>query len=56
MATDWENYAEHMVEVMNAAPGYRNTATDGDYIPRPEDRHSQNLKLVVIVWATAYGI
>lgn len=38
MATDWENYAEHMVEVMNVAPGYRNTATDGDYIPRPEDR------------------
>ncbi|KLV06271.1 tRNA (guanine-N7)-methyltransferase [Photobacterium aquae] len=38
MATDWENYAEHMVEVMNAAPGYRNTATDGDYIPRPDDR------------------
>ncbi|WP_064601950.1 tRNA (guanosine(46)-N7)-methyltransferase TrmB [Photobacterium sp. J15] len=38
MATDWENYAEHMVEVMNAAPGYRNTATDGDYIPRPEER------------------
>jgi tRNA (guanine-N7-)-methyltransferase len=38
MATDWENYAEHMVEVMNAAPGYKNTATDGDYIARPEDR------------------
>jgi tRNA (guanine-N7-)-methyltransferase len=38
MATDWENYAEHMVEVMNAAPGYKNTATDGDYIVRPEDR------------------
>ncbi len=38
MATDWENYAEHMVEVMNVAPGYRNTATDGDYIPRPEER------------------
>ncbi|MGR5065783.1 tRNA (guanosine(46)-N7)-methyltransferase TrmB [Photobacterium sp. DNB23_23_1] len=38
MATDWENYAEHMVEVMDAAPGYRNTATDGAYIPRPEDR------------------
>lgn len=38
MATDWENYAEHMVEVMNAAPGYTNTAVEGDYIPRPEDR------------------
>ncbi|AWK81012.1 tRNA (guanosine(46)-N7)-methyltransferase TrmB [Photobacterium damselae] len=38
MATDWENYAEHMVEVMDAAPGYSNTATDGPYIERPEDR------------------
>ena len=38
MATDWENYAEHMIEVMNVALGYRNTATDGDYIPRPEER------------------
>ncbi len=38
MATDWENYAEHMAEVMNAAPGYQNMATDGDYMPRPEHR------------------
>lgn len=38
MATDWENYAEHMVEVMNEAPGFENIATDGDYIPRPEER------------------
>lgn len=26
MATDWEQYAEHMMEVMTAAPGYRNAA------------------------------
>ncbi|WAJ70867.1 tRNA (guanosine(46)-N7)-methyltransferase TrmB [Catenovulum adriaticum] len=38
MATDWENYAEHMAEVMNAAPGYKNVASDGDYVPRPEHR------------------
>ncbi|MEZ8144422.1 tRNA (guanosine(46)-N7)-methyltransferase TrmB [Enterovibrio norvegicus FF-33] len=38
MATDWENYAEHMVEVMDVAPGYKNTATDGSYIPRPDER------------------
>lgn len=38
MATDWENYAEHMIEVMNAAPGYKNTAHEGDFIARPEDR------------------
>lgn len=38
MATDWENYAEHMVEVMDVAPGYKNIAVDGPYIPRPEER------------------
>ncbi len=38
MATDWENYAEHMIEVMNQAPGYENIAVEGDYIPRPQQR------------------
>lgn len=38
LATDWENYAEHMVEVMDNAQGYQNTATEGSYIPRPDDR------------------
>ncbi|MBD1576231.1 MULTISPECIES: tRNA (guanosine(46)-N7)-methyltransferase TrmB [Vibrio] len=38
MATDWENYAEHMVEVMNAAPGFENIASDGDFIARPDER------------------
>ena len=38
MATDWENYAEHMRDVMNAAQGYRNLSASGDYVPRPESR------------------
>ncbi|MBD3586437.1 tRNA (guanosine(46)-N7)-methyltransferase TrmB [Salinimonas sp. HHU 13199] len=38
MATDWENYAEHMAEVMNNAAGYKNTADEGDYVPRPDYR------------------
>ena len=38
MATDWEAYAEHMLDVMNAAPGYRNLAADGRYVPRPAER------------------
>ena len=38
MATDWEHYAEQMLEVMSVAPGYRNQAEDGSYIPRPEER------------------
>lgn len=38
MATDWENYAQHMIEVMNQAHGYENIAEDGDFVSRPEDR------------------
>src|SRR5699024_242846 len=38
MATDWQNYAEHMLEVMKDAEGYRNLSTTGDYVPRPSNR------------------
>lgn len=38
MATDWENYAQHMLEVMNVAAGFRNTSPSGDYVPRPDYR------------------
>lgn len=38
MATDWENYAEHMMEVMSAAPNYRNIAGEGQFTPRPDYR------------------
>lgn len=38
MATDWQAYAEHMLEVMQVAEGYKNLAADNSYIPRPEER------------------
>ncbi|MGS0673539.1 tRNA (guanosine(46)-N7)-methyltransferase TrmB [Shewanella sp. 125m-1] len=38
LATDWENYSEHMLEVMNAAPGYKNQSATGDVVERPEHR------------------
>lgn len=38
MATDWQPYAEYMLEVMNVAPGYLNQAEDGQYVPRPTER------------------
>ena len=38
MATDWEDYAQHMMEVMNAAENYRNISGEGQYTPRPEYR------------------
>lgn len=38
MATDWQDYAEHMLEVMNAAEGYENLSDRNEYIPRPDSR------------------
>lgn len=38
MATDWQPYAEHMLEVMNGVTGYRNLSSDNDYLPRPDTR------------------
>ena len=38
MATDWEDYAEHMLEVMNGVPEYRNCAGNGNYSLRPSYR------------------
>lgn len=35
LATDWAEYAEHMREVMEAAPGWRNTLGPGAYAERP---------------------
>jgi len=38
LATDWEPYMEHMLEVMDVADGYENIAGNGNCIPRPEHR------------------
>ncbi|HEX4869213.1 MAG TPA: tRNA (guanosine(46)-N7)-methyltransferase TrmB [Moraxellaceae bacterium] len=38
MATDWQNYAEWMLEHMEAAPGYENVAGKGQYAERPDWR------------------
>lgn len=38
MATDWENYMEHMLEVMDAQEGYENMAGLGNCIDRPDER------------------
>ncbi|MFA7388231.1 MAG: tRNA (guanosine(46)-N7)-methyltransferase TrmB [Thiohalobacteraceae bacterium] len=38
MATDWQPYAEQMLAVMDAAPGFRNSAGRGQYAPKPDYR------------------
>lgn len=37
-ATDWQNYAEHMLTVLSSAPGLCNRAADGGYSERPAYR------------------
>lgn len=37
-ATDWENYAEQMLEVLSAEQHFENTAGRGNFAPRPEYR------------------
>lgn len=38
MATDWQPYAEHMLEVMNVAEKYHNLSPSKDYCVRPDYR------------------
>ena len=38
LATDWENYAQHMLEVLQASPLLTNTASDGPFVQRPASR------------------
>lgn len=38
MATDWEDYAKHMMKVMSAAPEFENLSGEGQYTPRPDYR------------------
>ncbi|MQS10049.1 tRNA (guanosine(46)-N7)-methyltransferase TrmB [Streptomyces alkaliphilus] len=37
-ATDWEPYAEHMLEVLEASPDLENTVPGGGFAPRPDFR------------------
>ncbi len=38
MATDWEDYARHMLRVLSEHPGFDNLAGAGHFSPRPEER------------------
>jgi tRNA (guanine-N7-)-methyltransferase len=38
LATDWEPYAEHMLEVMRASGGFENLSPSGDFCDQPEWR------------------
>jgi len=38
MATDWEPYAAHMLEVASGCATLRNESPDGTFVPRPDSR------------------
>lgn len=38
LATDWQAYADHMLEVMEAAPDWRNDVAPGAYAEKPDWR------------------
>ncbi len=38
LATDWEDYARHALEVLMACPSFRNSAADGGFVARPAER------------------
>jgi tRNA (guanine-N7-)-methyltransferase len=59
LATDWQAYAEHMLEVMEAAPDWRNQLGPGQYAEKPEWRiethfERRGLKLGHGVWDLLY--
>jgi len=37
-ATDWEDYALHMLAVLRSSSDFRNTAVEGDFVARPDYR------------------
>lgn len=59
LATDWQPYAEHMLEVMEAAPDWRNDIGPGHYAEKPAWRiethfERRGLKLGHGVWDLLY--
>jgi len=38
VATDWQDYAHHALEVLEACPLFRNSAAGSGFVPRPPER------------------
>jgi tRNA (guanine-N7-)-methyltransferase len=59
LATDWEPYAQHMLDVMEAAPRWQNATGAGQYAEKPDWRiethfERRGLKLGHGVWDLLY--
>jgi tRNA (guanine-N7-)-methyltransferase len=45
LATDWQDYAEHMLKVMNRNPHFVNLSTDNTYVPKPDERPTTKFEI-----------
>jgi tRNA (guanine-N7-)-methyltransferase len=45
LATDWQAYAEHMLEVMSQAPGFINFAENGEFSTKPDFRPTTKFEM-----------
>jgi tRNA (guanine-N7-)-methyltransferase len=59
LATDWENYAHQMLQVLEASPSFANRITTGTFAERPAERpltkfEQRGLRLGHSVWDLLY--
>ena len=45
LATDWEHYAEHMIEVMNRNQNFINLSDDSTFVPKPDYRPTTKFEI-----------
>jgi len=45
LATDWEHYAEHMLQTLNASALFKNLSATHDYVPKPEARPTTKFEM-----------
>jgi tRNA (guanine-N7-)-methyltransferase len=60
LATDWQEYAQQMLEVMRGNPQFTNLSPGGDWMPRPDERaptrfEKRGARLGHGVWDLAFG-
>jgi tRNA (guanine-N7-)-methyltransferase len=61
LATDWEDYAQQMLQVLEAAPEFVNRAPGGGFAPRPPERpltkfEQRGLRLGHGVWDLLFSV
>lgn len=45
LATDWEDYAQHMLEVLNDSELFENLSSDNTFVPKPTERPTTKFEI-----------